>query len=174
MSVTLSGALPQGDGNGLAAIVADLTKDPRKRHVGVVILDAAKTVINNDTGDTVPTVRVRRIEIVTGDDVEPLRRLLERAFERRTGATTLPFDLEQDVRAAFDGIDPAAEQTTLDGDDGEPADTDTTTAEADAPPPGDQATCPYPGCDFPEGHEGEHPDPVPGADDDGGDAAPTG
>lgn len=29
--------------------------------------------------------------------------LLEREFERRTGRTTLPFDLEEDVRSAFEG-----------------------------------------------------------------------
>ena len=33
--------------------------------------------------------------------------MLRRALEVRTGKTVLPFDLEEDMRVAFEGIDPS-------------------------------------------------------------------
>jgi hypothetical protein len=99
---SLSGALPDGDGNGLSAIVHELIAHPRQIRVVVALVDTMKITTKIDEGSKVATVRVRRIEAITdpGDRAQ-LERLLLREFERRTGQTVLPFDLESDVRAAF-------------------------------------------------------------------------
>lgn len=98
---TISARLPGGEGNGLVSIFGELIDNPDSKHVVIAILDCKKVTIDTDTGDHVPTARIRRIEVVSGADAEPCRRLLERAFEQRTGKAVLPFELEQDVREAF-------------------------------------------------------------------------
>lgn len=106
---SLSGSLPKGDANGLAAIAAELVEDPERVHVVIALVDCSKVTSKTDTGDVVPTVRVRRIEAIADrDDGQRLRMLLQRQYERRTGKTVLPFDLEQDLRAAFGDADGAA------------------------------------------------------------------
>lgn len=100
---TLAGALPDGPGNGLAAIAADLIADPSRVRVAVVLLDTQKITERCDDGSRVATVRIRRIEPISDpEDAATMRRLLQREFERRTGMVVLPFDLEEDVRGAFD------------------------------------------------------------------------
>jgi hypothetical protein len=100
---SLSGALPDGDGNGLAAIAAQLIEEPRRVRVILALVDTVKITSKVDDGSRTATVRIRRIEAITDSaDMAHLRRILEREFERRTGQTMLPFDLESDVRSAFD------------------------------------------------------------------------
>lgn len=99
----LSGALPDGPGNGLAAIAAELISNPSKVHVVVALLDTVKIVETVDDGGRKATVRIRRVEVITDpDDAARMRNLLQREFERRTGQVVLPFELEEDVRQAFE------------------------------------------------------------------------
>lgn len=99
----LSGKLPKGEGNGLVGISRDLIDRPEEVHVAIVLLDCAKITTDVDNGDVTPTARIRRIEAVRDpEDKARLRVLLRREFERRTGKTVLPYDLEEDLRAAFD------------------------------------------------------------------------
>lgn len=42
-------------------------------------------------------------------------KMLRRALERRTGKTVLPFDLEEDMRAAFGNFDPSTGEIFGDG-----------------------------------------------------------
>lgn len=103
MSASLSGSLPKGEANGLAGLVAQLIAEPEVVHVAVILFDVSKVTTKVDDGDVVPTIRIRRVEAITdGQDRKRLRMLLMREFERRTGKTTLPFELEEDVRAVFD------------------------------------------------------------------------
>jgi hypothetical protein len=98
----LSAVLPAGDGNGLAAVAAELVEHPRRIRVVVALLDTSKVTTCVDDGSRIATVRVRRIEVITDPaDLDAMRNLLEREFERRTGQTVLPFELEMDVRAAL-------------------------------------------------------------------------
>lgn len=102
----LSGALPAGEANGLAAIARDLVEHPTAAHVIVAIIDTKSIRTLVDDGTRVATVRVRRIEAISDPgDRDQLRRLLMREYERRTGQVTLPFDLEVEVRRAFDHTD---------------------------------------------------------------------
>lgn len=102
----LGGRLPDGDANGLDHIVADLVADPRQVRVMVALIDASKVTTHVDEGRVTATARIRRVEAITDEvDRHATRRILQRAYERRTGMTVLPFDLETDVIAAFDTPD---------------------------------------------------------------------
>jgi hypothetical protein len=105
--IKLSGKLPGGDANGLGAIAPQLVTNPHRVHVLVALVDCRSTTTDNDSGDTMPTARIRRVEAITGaEDLKTLERLLRRAMEHRTGQTVLPMDLEDELTAAFEDIDP--------------------------------------------------------------------
>jgi hypothetical protein len=103
---SLSGALPKGDANGLGPIVRALIDEPHRFHVVMAIVDCKSVTTNNDTGEVIPTARIRRIEVMLPQDLTDAQRLMRRALEHRTGRTVLPLDLEDDINIAFRGIDP--------------------------------------------------------------------
>jgi len=102
----LAAALPKGVGNGLDAIEAAMTEAPHEVHVVIALIDCKKVTTDSDTGEMEATARIRRIEAIEAGDKARAMAMMRRALESRTGATVLPFDLEQDVRAAFGSIDP--------------------------------------------------------------------
>lgn len=101
-----SGALPKGDANGLGPAVRGLIDEPHRYHVIIGIIDCAKVTTNNDTGEIIPTARIRRIEVVLAGDLTAAEQLMRRALEHRTGRVMLPLDLEDDLKLAFGRIDP--------------------------------------------------------------------
>ena len=103
----LTSALPKGDGNGLDALARDLIDSPHDVHVIVALVDCKKITTDNDSGEIEPTARIRRVEVISEDDKDCAAKMLRRALERRTGKTVLPFDLEEDMRAAFGNVDPS-------------------------------------------------------------------
>ena len=102
----LASSLPGGDANGLTSIARDLIDSPHDVHVVVALVDCKKITTDNDSGEVVPTARVRRIEVIGEADRDLAAKMMRRALEQRTGKTVLPFDLEEDLRAAFGRIDP--------------------------------------------------------------------
>ena len=70
------------------------------------LVDCQKVTTDMDSGDVEPTARIRRIEVIR-EDKDRAAMMLRRSLEVRTGKTVLPFDLEEDMRAAFEGIDPS-------------------------------------------------------------------
>lgn len=102
----LNGSLPRGSANGLDAIARRLIDNPQEVHVVIALVDCKRITTDADTGDVEPTARIRRIETVTGDDKTLAATMLRRALERRTGQTVLPYDLEDELRAAFGDFDP--------------------------------------------------------------------
>lgn len=99
----VSGNLPAGDGNGLEAILSEMIDTPKKLHVAIAIIDTKKIVTNPDTGEVVPTARIRRIEVLTTDDDRKVAEsLMRRALDVRTGREALPYDLEMEIQGAFD------------------------------------------------------------------------
>jgi hypothetical protein len=106
MSASLSGSLPSGDQNGLAALAPALVNKPEQLHVAVITFSTSKLTTDVDSGDVVPTVRIRQFEPFVGSsDVDELRRLLRRAYERRTGKVELPLQLEQELDALLGSAD---------------------------------------------------------------------
>ncbi|MBO0743599.1 MAG: hypothetical protein J2P43_01175 [Candidatus Dormibacteraeota bacterium] len=103
--VKLSSAMPGDPGvNGIDALADDLVKDPRQLRVAICWYDVAKTTVDTDTDDHVPTIRIRRIEPL-GDleEINPkIADLVQDAIAARTGRTPLPFDLVE----PGDGYDP--------------------------------------------------------------------
>ena len=105
MSAKVSGHLPGGDGNGLQAITGDLVREPRKLHVAICILDGKSYTADADTGEIIPTARIRRIEVIAEEDDKRIaERLMRRALEARTGRETLPYDLEAEIAGAFAAV----------------------------------------------------------------------
>lgn len=101
-SLKLAGKLPDGDANGLLALIKDLIHGPADLHVVVALVDFKSFTTDNDTGDIVPTARVRRIEpIKDPDDGKRLIALMRRAHEQRTGKAVLPLELEDELRSIF-------------------------------------------------------------------------
>ena len=101
----LKSALPKGDADGLTPLegrldVAEPTAVP-VQVVAIVILNLVSRTESLVTGERELTLGLRRIEARLPDDAEHASRMLLRAFEKRTGQTTLPIDLEDDLRAAF-------------------------------------------------------------------------
>lgn len=106
MSAKLASALPKGNANGLDAIADALVRNPEAIRVVVALIDCSQTTTETDTGDVIPTARIRRIEAIDNpDDGRRLKQVLRRAWERRTGKDVLPLEMEDDINTAF-GIDP--------------------------------------------------------------------
>jgi len=97
MSVTLSGALPGDDRNGIAAIATALIDQPKAVHVVVALVSCSKITTKPRTGEVVPTAEIMAVEAFTAatEDAVELQRLLRRQHERRTGKTELPLELEK-------------------------------------------------------------------------------
>lgn len=107
--IKLASALPGGDSNGLSPLVRDLIDNPHDMHVVVALVDCKQVTTDNDSGDVVPTARVRRIEAIRNPaDGARITQLLRRAYEDRTGQTVLPLDLEDELQEVIDrlGVDP--------------------------------------------------------------------
>ena len=102
----LASGLPKGDGNGLDSLARQLIDEPTSVHVIVALVDCKKITTDTDTGDVEPTARVRRIEVISDEDKDLAAKMLRSSLEKRTGKTVLPFDLEEDIRAAFGNFDP--------------------------------------------------------------------
>lgn len=101
MTIKLASALPKGTANGLGTILMDLVRHPDRFKVVLAIVDTKELSTNTDTGEVVPTMRIRRIEAVTGLDLPAARLIMERTLERRTGRVALPLDLADELAEAF-------------------------------------------------------------------------
>jgi hypothetical protein len=104
--VTMAGNLPADDRNGLAALAGRLVDDPQKVHVVVALIDCVKVTKKVESGEEVPTARIRAIEpIAAHADAAEMERLLRRAYERRTGKVELPLELERELDTLAEATD---------------------------------------------------------------------
>lgn len=117
-TIKIAGKLPKGDANGLGRIVGELADNPHKVHALLVLVDCKSVVTDNDTGDTIPTARIRRAEVVRREDLKDAERLVRRALEERSGMTVLPMELEDEISAAFADVDPRTGEVNEGGDGG--------------------------------------------------------
>jgi len=100
----LSSSLPHGESNGLAAMGPNLTEEPHKPRVALIVLNCKSISTDVDTGEITPTARILRIEPVLDDDLERAEQLMRRGLARRTGQETLPIDLEDEIGEIFKGM----------------------------------------------------------------------
>jgi hypothetical protein len=104
----LSAILPDGD--GLSALDDDIIRNPKALRVCIAVFDCPRWTHNAENDTDVPVMRVRRIEVIADkSDADRLLMLLRREYERRTGQTVLPLDLEDELRKALDD----AEETDI-------------------------------------------------------------
>lgn len=94
--VKLSSKLP-GDFevNGIDQQVEELIDEPKALRIAVVWYDTLKVTMDTDSGDQIPTIRVRRIEpLGVADDVtDAIKKTVSKAMQERTGRTPLPFNI---------------------------------------------------------------------------------
>jgi hypothetical protein len=101
----LAANLPKGTANGLQVIAQSLVDEPERVHAVIALIDCKKVTTDFDSGEVVPTARIRRIEVIQdGEDLGMAQRVIRRALERRTGKTVLPFDIEDEIASAFDRV----------------------------------------------------------------------
>jgi len=106
-NVKKNALLPGGEENGLAPIAGLLVAEgmgqaPRKFYAVLGIIDCKRVGVDADTGEELATVRFRRVELLLPDDLPQAEKLIRRSLEFRSGQTTLPLELEDDIRQAFD------------------------------------------------------------------------
>ena len=114
----LNPKLPTGEANGLEAIAAQLVQNPEGKHVVMAIVDCHRITTDADTGNSEPTARLRRVEVLLPQDRNVAQDLMQRALEHRTGKAVLPFALQQELTDLFDGVDPHTGRI-LDGSEGD-------------------------------------------------------
>jgi hypothetical protein len=102
----IGGQLPKGEGDGLSVIAGDLIRDPHRLRVIMCIIDTRKVTTDFDSGDVIPVARIRRVEVVGGEDLSVAQQLMRRALEKRSDKTVLPLDLEDEMELAFRDINP--------------------------------------------------------------------
>jgi hypothetical protein len=100
-TVKTNAVLPKGDENGLYSIAAELIADPKRYRAVIAIVDCRRVTIDSDNGEEAATIRIRRAEVVLPGDLSAAERLIRRALEHRTGQTTLPLDLEDEIEQTF-------------------------------------------------------------------------
>jgi hypothetical protein len=98
----LSAALPKS--NGLDRISELLAADPHRRHAVIALLDCKSTTTDNDTGEVTPTARILYVEVVLPEDLRRVEHAMRRAHSDRTGQTTLPLELEDELASTFASI----------------------------------------------------------------------
>lgn len=104
MSAKLSPALPDGDRNAIGPAVSGLVNTPHQTHVAIIVFDCKRLTTDMDTGDVVPTARIRRLEVVDPEDYLRTEIVMRRAIERRMGASTLP-GLDDELAEVFHPAD---------------------------------------------------------------------
>lgn len=85
-----------------------LVKEPEDVHVVIALVDCSKVTKLVDTGDTEPTLRILRMELINDADLPDAHLMLRHAIEKRTGATVLDGfedDIDQDMKRAFGGAE---------------------------------------------------------------------
>lgn len=157
-----SGTLPAGDANGLTALSNALLRNPKGTHLIIGVIDVKTITTDVDTADQVATVRFRRVEPVDPDDRDTAVRLLARGAERRTGATMLPIEVEDELQALMENLDFNYDPVTGEVTDikGEPGHKDDEEETAGGDPAGPPATSPADNPDVP----GPDPDTEPPKD----------
>lgn len=80
----------------------ELIKNPKETRVAIIYFNCPKIIEDTfASGDHTkdPTIRIRRIEPLSGDDAEYAMETLERVYADRIGQDALPVDVEGSVKA---------------------------------------------------------------------------
>lgn len=116
-TVRPNASLPKGEENGLYAIAGELIADRKRYRVVIALVDCSRVMSDSDTGVEAATIRIRRAEVVLPDDMPAAEKLLRRSLEHRTGQTTLPLELEDEIEQAFRDMQPELPEDTEEPED---------------------------------------------------------
>lgn len=119
--ITISGALPGEEFNGLAAdrAVRDFLDTPTNPVLIIGIVSNHKTTVDHDKAIVYPVIQVRHWEVALEADREVIAAALSRALAARSGAQALPFgeaeeeDGEEDQEADTEDQEDAEAQGVL-------------------------------------------------------------
>ncbi|MBO0816566.1 MAG: hypothetical protein J2P30_15670 [Actinobacteria bacterium] len=105
-NVKTGALLPSGEENGLQWIAGELVEEgalrrPKRLRAVLGIIDARRVNVDSDNGQELVTIRFRRVELLLPGDLPAAEKLIRRALEARSGQTTLPLDLEDEITQAF-------------------------------------------------------------------------
>lgn len=93
--LSLSGAIPGNDLNGLLGMAEDLIKNPAETRVVICLLDVASIKTKVDDGTSMPTVRLRAIEPITDPKrAASVRQVMNDLYVQRTGKVELDLDYD--------------------------------------------------------------------------------
>ena len=88
--ITVAGNLPQDDTySGIEPLRESLNTDPKQVRYAVIAFDVMHRKAITDTGEMVPTLRIRHIEPAAQEDALEVQKLLERLSEGRLGVLPL-------------------------------------------------------------------------------------
>lgn len=124
----IASKLPEGDRNGLTVVARAMVDDPHATHVVLAVLDCSRLTTDTDTGDVIPTARIRRVEVLLADDKQPAEQLMRRAMDARMGGTVLPLELEDELTSLFGSgvqLDPATGELSIGDEDSGPGNGET-------------------------------------------------
>ena len=111
--IKLGSKLPKGaDRNGLDTpeLFTQFVREPQTPVMAICLLQTSKITRDVENYDTVPTVTVRAIEVVQGDDLGRLRAMLQRLHADRTGLLELPAAWEKVLASMASPTLPGTEQ----------------------------------------------------------------
>lgn len=100
-AVKIASKLPDTSRNGLIAAAPEMIDNPGQLRVALVVL--ATTGVEEDFEKQTVTAKtqIRRIEVVTGDDLAVAKKLLLRAADLREGKDVLPYATEEEIETIF-------------------------------------------------------------------------
>jgi hypothetical protein len=110
--ITLSGALPGAETNGLAASSKEFIDQPLKLVPVLAMVCVDKIVTKTRTGETYPVVAWQHLEVVPERHQAAFAQMLGDALGDRTGAAFLPFEIGEEA--------PMKEEPFPEEDDDEP------------------------------------------------------
>lgn len=93
--VKLAGRLPGSiENNGLMNVLPDLLAEPNTERLAVIWYDAPTKEVDNQNGDEIPKLVIRRFEPMGAADeaTQALQEMVLQKAEQRLGHTPLPFD----------------------------------------------------------------------------------
>jgi hypothetical protein len=121
--VRLGPRLPDRDKKSLEYIEEQLLKDPRQPVLGLIALDAPRTIHNNLSNSNEIFARIRLLVPLHPEDAEQVEGMIRRSMQARENQLELPLDVSDEVEIIMDALhnpeddDGSGESTAAEAED---------------------------------------------------------